>query len=118
MKHLVGLLLVMASVLSGCTTIETVVAANEAVSKVSDSKELDTLCKIEPLAYQGFQLIKSRTTINPTYVLRVDQAHAAVRQVCVDRPSNLVEALDTATAAYTQILNTQEAVVEAVEAGN
>lgn len=108
--------LVSLGMLSGCTTVGNVIAINDAVSKVSDSKELDTICKISPVAYSGFQLVRSQVETNETIIavaLRVDQAFGILKQICVDRPANIVEALATATKAYTDILNSQEAVVEA-----
>lgn len=106
MKYLVAIAICVLA-LSGCTTI---VKVNEGLATVSESKQLDKLCQLRPLAMQAYNLLKVQVSIKPVIEEKVIAANKVLRTICTNRPSNIIEALVTATEAYRSILDTTESL--------
>lgn len=65
----------------------------------------DKTCSAEPIVYEAFTRIAANTEqISEKVKLRAAQVHAGALRLCTDRPTDIVAALVTLSAAYTEIV--------------
>lgn len=74
--------------LAGCQTLQSPTVVNT----------LAEVCSYEPLAYAAFVIFSPRA--DPRVVVRVNQAHRIVTDICLAPPTTVPAAFNTALNAY------------------
>lgn len=86
---------------------------DSAISKVSNSQQLDRICRSAPQVHLAFVALAAVTNVKQDILDKENTAYSIVLNVCQNRPQNVEEALQEVIKAYQTILETQKVIVDA-----
>lgn len=67
-------------------------------------KVYNQICSAEPPIYASVKLASVANNWSPAKVRKLETAHTSVMRFCNDRPTDLISALTTLSAAYAEVL--------------
>lgn len=89
-------LLAAISLAAGCTT-------GDGNSQAA-AKTFDTICTTEPPLFAAYMTVAVANGASESRLKKAEGIHASITTICESRPSNVLAAVVTLTAAYAQFL--------------